>query len=150
MPINKSVKFYTLSSLPAAVNDNSRDGCFINLKNDPSITNPSNPDGLYFCFNNQWKYLVNTDGEVSRAVFLNGQMTPQDSVCVWTIPYSDITAAGISSAGAVVFLRETSTGKQLIPDVVFNDSQNRIEIRIYSASTVAQSTYLAIVIGSKS
>ena len=61
-----SVKFYSLSSIPNTY----QNGSFLNL----TTGSQNNPAGLYFCFNNQWKYLVNLDntpGVKSAAVFDN-------------------------------------------------------------------------------
>lgn len=85
---------------------------------------------------------------VSNATFLNDALTCSNQECVWYIPYSDITSLGISIAGAVVFLRENDTGKQLIPDVVFDGTNNRVVITIFSTTNIAANKYTAIVIGS--
>lgn len=85
---------------------------------------------------------------VSNATFLNGALTPSHDICKWTIPYTELADAGISSEAAMVFVREISTGKQLVPDVVFNDSDSQVEIYIYSTSNISANQYTAVVIGS--
>lgn len=87
---------------------------------------------------------------LSNATFINGALTKQlnDDVCIWEISYSELTEAGINPVAASVFVREISTGKQLIPDVVFNDTDSVVEIYIYSTANIAASQYKAIVVGS--
>lgn len=85
---------------------------------------------------------------VKNATFTNGFIESVDSECVWEIPYDDIISAGIGIYGAVVFLRENETGRQLIPDVVFDNNENIIRITIYSKESMEPNKYTAIVIGS--
>jgi len=87
---------------------------------------------------------------LSNATFINGALTKDlnDNVCIWEISYSELTDAGINPVAASVFVREISTGKQLIPDVVFNDTDSVVEIYIYSTANIAASQYKAIVVGS--
>ena len=85
---------------------------------------------------------------VNNATFLNPDLTVNNNECKWKIPYADVTSAGITIMGAVCFLREVSTGKQLIPDVVFDDRNSVVEITIYSTSNIRRETYTAIIIGS--
>lgn len=88
---------------------------------------------------------------VSNATFINDTLYLVDSEgteCRWDIPYADITEAGIGVSGAVVFLRENATGKQTVPDVVFNGVRHMVEITIYSTSNISPNTYTAIVMGS--
>ena len=85
---------------------------------------------------------------VNNATFLNPDLTVSNNECKWRIPYADVTSSGITIMGAVCFLREVSTGKQLIPDVVFDDINSVVEITIYSTSNIRRETYTAIIIGS--
>lgn len=84
---------------------------------------------------------------VYNATFKNPALTQSNSTCVWEIPYSDIIDAGIGVSGAVVFLRDTS-GKQLIPDVVFDGPNQKVIITIYSTTNIGAGEYTAIVFGS--
>lgn len=86
--------------------------------------------------------------EVYNATFTNEPMTPSNSTCVWEIPYSDIIEAGIGIYGAMVFLRENATGRQLVPDVVFDGQNESVLISIYSTTNIAAGKYTAIVMGS--
>lgn len=87
---------------------------------------------------------------VSNATFTNGflELEGSEPECIWKIPYSDITDAGIGIFGAVVFLRENESGKQLIPDVFFNDNENAVVITLYSEEDIDANKYTAIVMGS--
>ena len=85
---------------------------------------------------------------VNNVTFMNPDLTESNSECKWKIPYADITSAGITIMGAVCFLREVDTGKQLIPDVVFDDTNSVVEITIYSTTNIRRNTYTAIIIGS--
>lgn len=85
---------------------------------------------------------------VSNATFTNELLEPVDSECVWKIPYKEIISAGIGIYGAVVFLRETETGKQIIPDVVFSSANESIIITLYSKKSIKENAYTAIVMGS--
>lgn len=84
---------------------------------------------------------------VYNATFTNPELTPDDSVCTWKIPYTDVISAGIGVTGAMVVLRD-STGRQLVPDVLFDSGYNSIVISIYSTSTIPANEYTAIVMGS--
>lgn len=84
---------------------------------------------------------------VYNATFTNPELTPNDSVCTWKIPYADVISAGIGVTGAMVVLRD-STGRQLVPDVLFDSGYNSIVISIYSTSTIPANEYTAIVMGS--
>lgn len=88
--------------------------------------------------------------EVYNATFTNDALTVDTatSTCVWEIPYSDIISEGIGIYGAVVFLRENQTGKQLIPDVVFDGTNSKVVITMYSTTNIAAGRYTAIVMGS--
>ena len=85
---------------------------------------------------------------VSNATFTNEILTTLNSTCTWGIPYNDIISAGIGIYGAVVFLRENETGRQLIPDVVFNNKDGYVYITIYSTTNIPAGKYTAIVMGS--
>lgn len=84
---------------------------------------------------------------VYNATFTNPELTPDNSVCTWKIPYEDVISAGIGVTGAMVVLRD-STGRQLVPDVLFDSGYNSIVISIYSTSTIPANEYTAIVMGS--
>lgn len=85
---------------------------------------------------------------VSNATFTNEYLESVNSECVWKISYTDITDAGIGIFGAVVFLRENKTGRQLIPDIVFNDDESVVIITLYSKNNIDPDEYTAIVMGS--
>lgn len=85
---------------------------------------------------------------VSNATFTNEALTVSNSACTWEIPYADITDAGIGIYGAVVFVRENETGRQLIPDVVFDATHSVVVITLYSTANIAAGKYTAIVVGS--
>lgn len=87
---------------------------------------------------------------VSNATFTNDLLEVEENgeECIWKIDYNDITAAGIGTFGAVVFLRENETGRQLIPDVVFDDENGVVNITIYSTADIDAGRYTAIVMGS--
>lgn len=82
---------------------------------------------------------------VNKVQIYNPALTTVNGTCTWKIPYTEIVNAHISYDGAVVFLREIGTGKQLVPDVTFNS--DNITILIDSLSNISQRKYLAIIIG---
>lgn len=84
---------------------------------------------------------------VYNATFTNPVLTPSNSVCTWEIPYADVISAGIGVTGAMVVLRD-STGRQLVPDVLFDSTNQKVVISIYSASQIPANVYTAIVMGS--
>lgn len=84
---------------------------------------------------------------VYNATFTNPVLTPSNSVCTWEIPYADIILEGIGVTGAMVVLRD-STGRQLVPDVLFDSTNQKVVISIYSASQIPADEYTAIVMGS--
>lgn len=104
-------------------------------------------------------YIKNTNSEivefrpagrlntVYNATFTNPALTPSNSVCTWGIPYADVISAGIGVTGAMVVLRD-STGRQLVPDVLFDSTNQKVVISIYSASQIQADEYTAIVMGS--
>ena len=59
-----SVKFYSLASMPRKY----QNGAFLNL----TRGDESNPSGLYFCYNNTWKYLVNLNNDIKSAAVFDG------------------------------------------------------------------------------
>ena len=59
-----SVKFYSLASMPQKY----QNGAFLNLTRGDG----SNPSGLYFCYNNTWKYLVNLNNDIKSAAVFDG------------------------------------------------------------------------------
>lgn len=77
----------------------------------------------------------------------NPELQSTNGTCTWKINYSTLADNKISTDGAVVFLREISTGKQTVPDVTFNNTGQCVEISIYSKSTISARKYLAIIIG---
>lgn len=85
---------------------------------------------------------------VYNATFTNELLTESNSVCRWEIPYANIMNAGIGIYGAMVFLRENSTGRQLVPDVVFDTQNSKVVISLYSTTDIAAGSYTAIVMGS--
>lgn len=84
---------------------------------------------------------------VYNATFTNPILTPSDSVCTWEIPYANIISEGIGITGAMVVLRD-STGRQLVPDVLFDSGNSNVVISIYSTSNIPANEYTAIVMGS--
>lgn len=82
---------------------------------------------------------------VKKIQLYNDELNNDGDYCQWKIPYATLTDSAISYNSAVVFLREVETGKQLIPDVTFEE--DKILIKIYSDNTIPQKTYMAIIIG---
>lgn len=72
---------------------------------------------------------------------------PSDQNCLWKIEYSELIDNNIDIETAVVHLREKATGKQVIPDVTFNESEQQLQISIFSHEDILEDTYIAIIIG---
>ena len=72
---------------------------------------------------------------------------PSDQNCLWKIEYSELFDNNIDIETAVVHLREKATGKQVIPDVTFNESEQQLQISIFSHEDILEDTYIAIIIG---
>lgn len=77
----------------------------------------------------------------------NGTLTASGGTCTWEIPYADMKASGVSPSCASVAVRETSTGKQTVPDVVFDDGDQVARITLYSRSDIPTGSYRAIITG---
>ena len=71
----------------------------------------------------------------------------QGNTCTWEIPYASLKANGVSPGCASVALRETATGKQTVPDVVFDNNSQVVRIAIYSEADIAAGAYRAIITG---
>ena len=72
---------------------------------------------------------------------------PSDQNCLWKIEYSELIDNNIDIETAVVHLREKATGKQVIPDVTFNESEQQLQVSIFSHEDILEDTYTAIIIG---
>lgn len=85
---------------------------------------------------------------IYRYVISNPYLTvPSDHNCLWKIDYSELINNNINIESAVVHLRERATGKQVIPDVTFNENVQQLQISIFSHEDIIEDTYLAIIIG---
>lgn len=79
--------------------------------------------------------------------FDNPSLAPSGNTCTWEIPYASLKANGVSPGCASVALRETATGKQTVPDVVFDNNSQVVRIAIYSEADIAAGAYRAIITG---
>lgn len=78
---------------------------------------------------------------------VNEVLTVSGDECTWYIPYTDLTETGISPSLSTVVLRDLTTGAQVVPDVVFDNSSSVIKITIYSKTNIASGRYRVIVSG---
>ena len=78
----------------------------------------------------------------------NEQLTPSvDDVCTWEIGYNELRNKGVSPNCASVALRHIESGKQTVPDVVFDNENNLLKIFIYSETDIAAGEYRVIITG---
>ena len=85
---------------------------------------------------------------LTKNLFLfNTKLTPVNGVCSWNINYDDIISNNIDIDSAVVHLREISTGKQIIPDVTFDNVGKKVQILISSKQNIEAGSYKCIIIG---
>lgn len=83
-------------------------------------------------------YMFQKDNEV---------MNPIGSVCTWEIGYDELKDKGVSPNCASVALREVFTGKQTVPDVVFDENDNKVKIDIYSETQIGTGEYRVVITG---
>ena len=81
-----------------------------------------------------------------KLVLHNPPLTSDGTNCIWYINYSILEEVNIDKETAVVHLREKSTGKQLLSDVIFNDEISAIELPIMSETHIEENTYTAIIV----
>jgi len=90
---------------------------------------------------------VNRLPYAKNAFFLNPILTPVNGVCSWNIKYDDIISHNINIDSAIAHLREISTGKQIIPDVTFDNTEKKVKILISSKQTIDAGSYKCIIFG---
>ena len=81
-----------------------------------------------------------------KLVLTNPELPSDGTNCIWYISYNILEEVNIDKETAVVHLREKSTGKQLLSDVIFNDEISAIQIPIMSDTHIEENTYTAIIL----
>lgn len=77
----------------------------------------------------------------------NDTLTTSDGTCTWEIPYADLKASGVNPDLASVTVREVATGKQTVPDAVFDDGAQAVRITLYSKNDISAGAYRALITG---
>ena len=77
----------------------------------------------------------------------NGTLVSVGSVCTWEIGYDELKGCGVNPNFASVTMREVGTGKQTVPDVVFDDSAGKVKIDIYSETNIPSGSYRVVITG---